>query len=700
MSTVSSATMIASMDAPDVTLYMASLASASTQLPSGVQSIPPGEARTVLADLGSQTDLGSLATPGVRAITTCTFSGIPAGIGIAILSKITDAGRVGVGWVPDKLGTSTSVTLPCFGTYIYVVVSNPTDVTILFPNVLTLTVDASSPGLRTIERDLLDPGAVVEQPGPAGANTYIPIYAAENRYMRVFRDVNAIVSIKHSTYMDAHLSLSYRLSSIPHSADTSGGGLYLGGIELPKMFSLEEWGIPWQGNPETTCALEFLVQPDLPGGYTYLGPEATNMWINYYGASILGTPYDIPIATGSEPWIPASPSGAYCTPLLGLLASGAHIPGVGEEPTTSVAYRSIGGTEAGYTTDLERGTFTLCTSPGTSGEITCDAKGALYTQSGSPSRYVDTAADITQCILHNYTTRYVNTTSFGTRLTIPFPLSKLDSASFDAVNYEVPEPMGLYIPDRTNVLSAIDLLCSSYTGIYGYNADQLFFIRMVYLPSPINTNSEGKHLGEYEVLENMKIIKAQQPQWRSSVLYNKNYTVQNAGTLATSVDVERVDYLTGDGDTTLASSTGARSLHVDAIDSKLGVTLFSELEGGQREVARRLRLYSTQLYQASLSVLSGGDRLARVGDIITITDDTVQRIFNIPYATGIVSDIRTDFLTGKLELSVLFKNPLEVCPEYASPAWNIVDFVTISGAAAPVANTNNTTVSFGCVGDE
>lgn len=225
---------------------------------------------------------------------------------------------------------------------------------------------------------------------------------------------------------------------------------------------------------------------------------------------------------------------------------------------------------SGFTTDLANGRFTLSSAP--TGVITCDVKGAK--PSGT---YHESVADIIRFIASEYA-----------GFTDP---DDFDTTSFSDLNTANNSTVGVYVPEKTNILDVMDQLANSIGAFYGFNRDGEFNVGRLIAP----TGTANLELDTTNIIE-LQRQPTTIPNYRINVRYKKNYTVFNEDTLDASA-ADR-DFQTRESAVETATSAGTLTVYPNSeileVDSRLvgssaastEASRLASLYGSQRDIYR------------------------------------------------------------------------------------------------------------------
>jgi hypothetical protein len=283
------------------------------------------------------------------------------------------------------------------------------------------------------------------------------------------------------------------------------------------------------------------------------------------------------------------------------------------------------GVVVAHTANLAAGTFTLSATP--AGTVTVSVQG------DKPGGvYSNTISGLVQRLA----------TGFGKD---PFVSGDLDAASLSAFNTANPQPVGVYLEDRENVLSVCQQLAASVGAQVVMTATGLLRVVQVSLPtSGTPTAVSSKHMAErsLHVIDRRPVVAS------VKVGYNKNWTVQK--NLQTGIPPEHADLFAQEWLTKSATSSSvatAYKLMQEPPEQQDTALLVGS--DASTEATRRLNLHSVQRtvlgYEALADLL-----LEQLGGYQTLTHSR----FGLSGGVGgqIVS-LQPDWLAATAQFEVL-----------------------------------------------
>ena len=170
-----------------------------------------------------------------------------------------------------------------------------------------------------------------------------------------------------------------------------------------------------------------------------------------------------------------------------------------------------------------------------------------------------------------------------------FTLSEIDTASFDAFSASNPQPVGLFLKDRANVLECVNKLAASVGGRLIVNRSGKLSLLRVTLPRP----SAGRSVGPSDMLERSLVL-SQYPVVEAGIKlgYCKNYTVQD--NLQTGIPQEHMAMFKDEWLTVTRTDSVAAVDYVTYTEPVIEETLLLTAASAAAEAGRRLSMASTQ----------------------------------------------------------------------------------------------------------
>lgn len=276
-----------------------------------------------------------------------------------------------------------------------------------------------------------------------------------------------------------------------------------------------------------------------------------------------------------------------------------------------------------FDANLAAGRFTLKQAP--AGQITASVQG------DNAGGYVNTIAGVIQRIL----------TAFGpaaTRLSI----ADIDAANFAAFDAAHPQPVGLYMTDRTNMIAAIQQLTASIASQLVASAMGIFQLYQISLPAS----------GGFEIFDRHFEARSLVPRSRTDVVagiklgYGRNYTVQS--NLQTALPADHRALYAQDYLSTSATDEAVRALYrLDSAVAQQATCLIRKADA-DAEAARQLAMYKVP---RTLYELQGTAELLqlRLGQVVLMQTDQC----GLRSKSGVVVARAVSQDTGKTKIGVL-----------------------------------------------
>lgn len=284
------------------------------------------------------------------------------------------------------------------------------------------------------------------------------------------------------------------------------------------------------------------------------------------------------------------------------------------------------GVPVNYVGDLATGTFALTVQ--SSGLITCSVQGDK-----AGGVYRNTVASLVQRII----------TGYG-KAADRFTGADLDAGNLAAFEAAHPQPVGIYLADRTNVLQACAVLAASVGAQAVMDSSGLLRLLKIAMPAVgVPTVVGAAQMAE----RSLHIADRPAVQASSKIGYCKNWTVQTS--LLAGIPEEHKDLFAQEWLTSTASdSTVADDYRLAVEPVQADTLLLTALDAGA-EAVRRLALWRTQRtvygYTGTPALM-----LQALGGAQTLT--------HIRYGLGAgvagqIVGITRDWLAGRVQLEVL-----------------------------------------------
>lgn len=284
------------------------------------------------------------------------------------------------------------------------------------------------------------------------------------------------------------------------------------------------------------------------------------------------------------------------------------------------------GMPVSITKNLTQGKFTLNHTP--AGQITASVQGY------KPSTYSSNIANIIKNILINYGPT-------NTRLTI----ADIDQTNFTSFESTYTNPVGYYCKDRTNIIEICQRLAKSIGATITCTSQGL--IRLVRLSIPGGGTSWT--VTSTDMIEDSLTI-SEKPEVRGSVKLNycKNWTPQNASSLAGAVNPVSVSLFERDWLSTTATSSSVITEYKLSTEPQEEDTYFLTQTPADTEALRRLSIWNTPRFIYTATYFA---HLLPVelGDSFTLT----HRRFGLSAKSGVVINIDRDWIGGRVTIGVL-----------------------------------------------
>ncbi len=282
----------------------------------------------------------------------------------------------------------------------------------------------------------------------------------------------------------------------------------------------------------------------------------------------------------------------------------------------------------GYTVDLTRGTFKLLQSP--AGAITCSVQGDKNTV------YNTTVAEIVKHIVKNYGTPLVSGVITD---------ANIDLDNFNSFNVAHPQPVGVYITSKENVLS----ICQQLTSSVGAQlvATRLGKLQLLKVQQPTLSSTE---ITDEDIIQDSLQI-SEKPEIISTYKlgYCKNWTPQPG--LLTGIPAAHKDLLSGEWLTATNTNTVAAELYKqNKLPEQKDTLLLTDATGAvTAEAARLVQLRSAQRYIYRLTCTAKFIQVA-LGQMITIKHN------RFGLSSGVAAQVLSteiDWDTGFITLEIL-----------------------------------------------
>ncbi len=288
------------------------------------------------------------------------------------------------------------------------------------------------------------------------------------------------------------------------------------------------------------------------------------------------------------------------------------------------------GAPVAFTADLATGTFVLHDAP--AGVVTASVRG------DAAGGYVDTAAQVVKRLV----------TSYG-KPSDRFTDEDLDLASFAAFDAAHPQPMGLYSTERLNVLVA----CQMILGSLGAQLvmSRLGKLRLVKLSLP---GAGSPFVIRPEHMLEVQGASTLQPTGRTDVVgavklgFAKNWTVQDAGTLANLPEVHKALFTEEWLTTTKTDASTLATYRLNAEPVQIDTMLLTRADA-DAEAQRRLDLWKVP---RTTYEFDGVPELLQLelGQAVTVYSPRFSMAAGV---SGIVISLAPDWNTGRVKVGFM-----------------------------------------------
>lgn len=251
------------------------------------------------------------------------------------------------------------------------------------------------------------------------------------------------------------------------------------------------------------------------------------------------------------------------------------------------------GVPVGFTATVADGTFVLTNSP--IGTITCSVQGAKFS-----GVYYNDVGNLVKSIVKTYGIT-------------PLTDSDIDLVNFAAFITAHPQPVGIYLDDKSNILSVLGELTASLGAQVLMTPLGKLQLKKIELPSAsYSVAIDTKDMRERTFTSSEK----QEVQAAVCINYCKNYTVQEG--LQTGLPAEHLSMFAKEWLEAKASDATVATNYAITVEANKEDTLLLVTTDAQAEALRRLNLYKVQRYiysfDSDLSLL-----LIGLGDYIQVT---------------------------------------------------------------------------------
>lgn len=281
------------------------------------------------------------------------------------------------------------------------------------------------------------------------------------------------------------------------------------------------------------------------------------------------------------------------------------------------------GVPVSSTNTLAAGTFVLTASP--AGQITCSVQG------DKPSAYENTVAALVQRLAMAYGTD-------------PLDGDEIDTDNFDEFDVANPEPVGIYLAGRENVLAVCQQLAASVGAQVLMSALGLLRLIRIELPpvgTPTAVTATNMKRASLEIAERIPVQAA------VKLGYCRNYTVQTS--LQTGIPAEHKDLFLQPWRTVTAADSAVATAYRISEAPLMQESCLLATADAQAEADRRLALWkeprTIYRYQGYAELL-----LQELGAGQTITHSRFGMESGV---TGQIVSLTKDWLDGTVTVEVL-----------------------------------------------
>lgn len=281
------------------------------------------------------------------------------------------------------------------------------------------------------------------------------------------------------------------------------------------------------------------------------------------------------------------------------------------------------GVPVSTTSNLFAGTFTLLASP--AGTITASVQGV--------TPYVNTVAGCVKILVKSYGTP-----------TERFTDSDIDLTNFSNFDTANPQPVGVYLSDRSNVLAVVQELSESVGATLAMSREGK--LRLIKFAFPVTSHSVEIEESDYEA---GSFQLKSRPEVLAGVRLNfcKNWTVQTA--LDTGIPSEHKDLFAQEWLTTVVRDSATATAYRLYAEPEEVPTLLLRRSDAETEAQRRLDLWKTQ---RNVYAFRGFAHLLRLelGQKVLLKSKRFGLTEGKP---GIVVGINSDWVSKRADIEVI-----------------------------------------------
>lgn len=284
------------------------------------------------------------------------------------------------------------------------------------------------------------------------------------------------------------------------------------------------------------------------------------------------------------------------------------------------------GMPVSITKNLAAGKFTLNNSP--AGQITASVQGY------KPSTYSSNIATLIKAIITNYGPS-------NSRLT----LSDIDQTNFSSFETTYTNPVGYYCKDRTNIIDVCQKLAGSIGASITCTSRGLVRLVRLAIPGAETTWTVSSD----DMVEDTLVI-SDKPDVRGAIKVNycKNWTVQQASSLAGAVNPVSVSLFERDWLSTTSTNSGVIADYKLSTEPQTEDTYFLTESPAISESLRRLELWSTPRFVYTATYFAHMLPV-ELGDSFILS----HRRYNLVAKSGVVVSIDRDWIGGRVTIGVL-----------------------------------------------
>ena len=233
--------------------------------------------------------------------------------------------------------------------------------------------------------------------------------------------------------------------------------------------------------------------------------------------------------------------------------------------------------------------------------------------------------------------------------------SEIENTSFSDFDTDRPYTVGIYIKERQNILDILDELLNSVGGYYVGSRDGKLRIGYIKDPSLNTPVAYFGGVGNDLIIDNsISIKKLNEVEWRTTLGYQRNWTVQTADQLAGSIndpdfaDKEKVAWLGKQSLTVTIETVAVKTKYLNSIEPEKYETLLDIEVDAQTEADYRHLILSAQRRMVTFTVFTTPLQL-NAGDVVYIEYDRFNLARNIQ-----ILQMKDYYTLGLVEISGWF----------------------------------------------